>query len=161
MHAAILVVVTELRKLSQVWLLALKSFTCDRCTNSCKSLHIIWGPGKCQRLVYSDEERSSAEDEEEEDDSLGAEVAHAWHGGESAPGETPWPAYRALREWRQAGRECHLYAYAPYTRFCSTHSRFLFRACVVKHRPPRSPDYSTKIHRPLLDALLQRKFSSV
>ncbi|BDA49847.1 hypothetical protein COCOBI_14-4670 [Coccomyxa sp. Obi] len=64
----------------------------------------------------SDEEGSSEEEEDDEDKSLGAELAPAWHAGGSAPGETPWPAHRALREWRQAGRECHLYAYAPYTR---------------------------------------------
>ncbi|CAL8464285.1 g3820 [Coccomyxa elongata] len=68
----------------------------------------------------SDEEGSSAEEGDEEEevegDSLDAEVAPAWHPEGCAAGEAPWPAYRALREWRQAGRECHLYAYAPFTR---------------------------------------------
>lgn len=54
-----------------------------------------------------------------DDDDISAELAPAWQNGAAAPGEAPWPAHRALREWRQSGRECHLYAYAPYTRFGS------------------------------------------
>lgn len=30
-------------------------------------------------------------------------------------GPQPWPAHAALRAWREAGRECHFYAYAPPT----------------------------------------------
>ncbi|EIE18633.1 Clavaminate synthase-like protein [Coccomyxa subellipsoidea C-169] len=49
-------------------------------------------------------------------DDMSDELAPAWRDGAAQPGESPWPAHRALREWRQAGRECHLYAYAPSTR---------------------------------------------
>ncbi|KAK9904746.1 hypothetical protein WJX75_001738 [Coccomyxa subellipsoidea] len=51
-----------------------------------------------------------------DDDDISGELAPAWQNGAAGPGEAPWPAHRALREWRQSGRECHLYAYAPYTR---------------------------------------------
>ncbi len=65
--------------------------------------------------MYSDEESSSAE-EGDKYESFG-EVVPAWQTEGRSPGDTPWPGHRALKQWRQAGRECHLYAYAPYTRF--------------------------------------------
>ena len=34
-------------------------------------------------------------------------------GGNSAGEPQPWPAYLALRAWRESARECHLYTYAP------------------------------------------------
>ena len=64
---------------------------------------------------------SNAETESSDNDSEDGEL----HQGEAWPCEhchvtgarlAVWPADAALSRWRDASRECHLYAYAPPTR---------------------------------------------
>ena len=80
---------------------------------------------KCSMLSYcrSDSDDNSSSSESASSDSDAPEQAKAWQGSASGSEEdrgtalAVWPADSLLSRWRAASRECHVYAYAPPTRY--------------------------------------------